>query len=172
MPPTARVATPNSVSTTTISAPTGRPSSFTGSINSTLATSSFSNRPERTRGAPSGCVLGATHRRPAWTPARDRAQATSIAAAIAIGRDADALEWIWLIDLQRLDSAFCSDASDQLSRGQNLARPDHRSCIGLRLVFHAGMALCQCGIGDKNHDDGCKEKLFTHDPSPFLSPPA
>src|SRR4029077_15666047 len=31
---------------------------------------SFSDRPERTRGAPSGCVLGATHRRPAWTPAR------------------------------------------------------------------------------------------------------
>ncbi len=85
----ARVETPNSVSTSTIPALTVRASSFTGSTISRRATSSCSNRSkgrsERTGGAPSGCVLGATHRRPAAMPA---SHAKSACCSASVGRSA------------------------------------------------------------------------------------
>lgn len=67
-------------------------------------------------------------------------QAKSIAAAIAIFRDADAFEWIWLIG-QRLGSTFGPDSGDQFSGRANLARAHHRGRIRLRLVSRDGVVI-------------------------------
>ena len=74
----------------------------------------------------------------------------SIASAIAVSRDADAFERTGPFDRQRLGSAICSEASDQLSGRADLVCPNHRRRIGQQLIWCDGMVIRQRPTGDEN----------------------
>ena len=102
-------------------------------------------------------------------PNHDRIHVTgrSIASAIAVSRDADAFERTGPFNRQRLGSAICSEASDQLSGRADLVCPNHRRRIGQQLIWCDGMVIRQRPTGDENQSRDRNEKTFSHDPSPL-----